>query len=166
MLVAKRIQDLDFTKLMAVYADSNIVNGRECYRNDSAFDQIRLAEEDFYRYLVEVFFRQKGALYFILTETNEYVSALRVEPYQDGVLIQALETRPDVRRRGFAKALLMEALRYLGQSACKKVYSHITKSNIPSLKTHLSCGFAEILDYAKYVDGTVSSNAVTMCKEL
>lgn len=166
MLIARKIQELDFSKLMEVYIEGNIENGRELYPQLSAFEQMRLAEDDFYRYLTEVFFKQSDAVYFALTEGDRYISALRTELFLDGVLLQALETRPDMRRQGYAKMLMLDVLDHLKSAGCNKVYSHISKRNIPSLKTHIACGFTELLDYAAYVDGTVSANAVTMCLQL
>ena len=166
MLIATKIQDLNFFKLMEVYIEGNEENGREQYPNHSAYEQLRLAESDFYHYLADDFFKQTEAIYFVLTEADKYISALRVEPYRDGMLLQALETRPDMRRLGFAKMLLSDVLQYLRDNGHKKIYSHISKRNLPSIKIHKACGFDEILDYAEYIDGTVSSGAVTMCAQI
>ena len=166
MLIARKMQELNFSALMGVYIEGNTESGQELYPDRSPFEQLRLAEEDFYRYLTEDFFRQKDALYFVLTEGNIYVSALRVEPYQDGLLLQALETCPDMRRRGYAKRLMTDAIQYLKNNGYKKVYSHVSASNQPSLKTHYGCGFKKKSDHAVYLDGTVSANAFTLWVEL
>lgn len=84
-----------------------------------------LAEEDFREYLSQVFFAAEGAAYFILEEAGRYVSALRLEPYEDGLLLEALETAPEERRKGYAAHLICETAAHLkkrGQSACIPMY--------------------------------------------
>lgn len=121
--------------------------------------QLELAEQDFYQYLREVFFPVPGAVYCIWQEENAYVSALRLEPYRDGLLLEALETAPGERRRGYAEALIRAVLE---RFAPTKIYSHVGKRNYPSLKTHEKCGFRRALDYAVYVDGSVNRHCCTL----
>ena len=58
---------------------------------------LHLAEEDSRRFL-EGFFQIPGAQYWIWEEEGRYVSCLRLKPDRDGLLLEALETRPDCRR--------------------------------------------------------------------
>lgn len=150
---------LVFSKLMSVYAEGNLENARELWPELSENEQLLQAEQAFYHYLNGVFFKSPGAVYAIWLEGDTYVSALRLEPYQDGLLLEALETSPDHRKQGYA-CCLVEAVkeRFPG-----KIYSHIIKRNTPSLRTHEKCGFKKILDHAVYIDGTVARNAYTLC---
>ena len=68
-----------------------------------------------------------GACYAVLEEGGAYRSAVRWEPYADGVLISALETVPEMRRKGYGEQLLREVLRRTD----RKVYSHIAKKMPP-----------------------------------
>lgn len=158
-----KLYELDFAGLMQIYIEANRENGSELYSEESASMQLALAEQDFYAYLHDVFFKIPGAVYAVCEEAGLYVSALRLEPYEDGLLLEALETRPDMRRKGYAKKLICEVLRTLPEGKNVPVYSHVHKKNVPSIRTHESCGFRKIKDYAVYVDGTVSSWTVTMC---
>ena len=97
-IVAKKIHELAFGKLMEVYEEGNLKNGRELYPEESESRQIALAEQDFYQYLQQIFFRTPGAVYYVLEEGGRYISALRLEPYRDGMLLEALETAPNQRR--------------------------------------------------------------------
>lgn len=146
---AGTVRELNFDQLMRVYIEGNEEKAHEA---ESFSLGLLEAEQDFYRYLDQVFFRTDGAVYAIWEEDGEYCSALRLEPYRDGLLLEALETAPDRRRKGYAKKLIEAVLADLQP---EKVYSHISKKNHASIQTHLSCGFEKHLDYAVYVDGSV-----------
>ena len=47
-------------------------------------------------------FQIPGAQYWIWEEEGRYVSCLRLKPDRDGLLLEALETRPDCRRKDLA----------------------------------------------------------------
>ena len=100
------MNEVNFSDLMEVYREGNIDNGRELYPADSAYEQLRNAEQDFYQYLQSVFFRQDHSFYAVWESDGKYQSALRLEPYMDGFLLCALETAPAARNRGLAAALV------------------------------------------------------------
>ncbi|MBP3672329.1 MAG: GNAT family N-acetyltransferase [Oscillospiraceae bacterium] len=160
LIIAKSMKDLSFSALMEIYIEGNMENGQDNYPEEPEYRQIMLAEQDFYNYLSQVFFRTDGAVYLIWEERGKYVSALRLEPYQDGLLLEALETAPDQRQKGYAKTLILAAL---GEFDGKKIYSHVSKRNTPSIRTHEVCGFEKILDHAVYADGSVLRSSVTYC---
>ena len=91
---------------------------------------------------------------------GKYICALRLEPYCDGLLLEALETAPAYRRRGYAEKLILAAIAHF---AGKKLYSHVSKRNVPSLCVHEKCGFRRILEYAVYIDGSVNQRSCTLC---
>ena len=161
LYLAHSSSQLHFGSLMAVYAESNRENGREFWPEEPEMRQIQLAEEDFYRYLEQVFFRTPGAVYALWEKNGRYVSALRLEPYRDRLLLEALETAPEQRRKGYAAALIQAVQCSLAGKT--KLYSHVDKRNLPSLKVHEACGFRRIADYAVYVDGSVNQKMYTLC---
>ena len=116
------------------------------------------AEEQMLSYLREDFFSIRGAVCALWIADGRYVSALRLEPYKDGYLITAVETAPQERRKGYAKSLLQAVINHFGGP----VYSHIEKSNKPSINLHLTCGFAVCSDSAVLLDGTVTSRYCTV----
>lgn len=160
LIIAKKLRELFFGQLMEIYMEGNLENGQEFWPEEPEDRQLALAEQEFYNYLDQVFFRTPDAFYAVWQEAGKYVSALRIEPFRDGMLLEALETRPDSRRRGYAKALITGVL---DKFPDVKVYSHVSKRNLASLKTHESCGFERLLDYAVYLDGSVKQHMVTMC---
>jgi RimJ/RimL family protein N-acetyltransferase len=119
-------------------------------------------EQDFYQYLRECFFTTEGAIYALWSPAGEYVSALRLEPYQDGLLLEALETAPGQRRKGYAADLITAVLQMVGET---KVYSHVSKRNTASLRTHEKCGFHRVLEHAVYADGSVLTTSCTFCSK-
>ena len=163
--VIHSIQELAFSQLMSVYEESNTLNGQDKYPNASIYTQLREAEQDFFQYLSEVFFRQKSSFYAIWEENEKYVSALRIEPYLDGLLLCALETVPYVRRKGYACQLISVVLQYLGDRGSGTLYSHVSKRNSASLNAHFQCGFRIIKDHAVYSDGSVLPDSYTLAYE-
>lgn len=154
LYLANTLSQLHFGKLMEVYIEGNLEKAEEV--------SLLQAEQDFYQYLHDCFFATPGAVYAVWTEENAYISALRLEPYKDGLLLEALETAPQYRRRGYAYQLIKAVLAaFPGQ----KIYSHISKGNAASLAVHEKCGFRKISDSAAYIDGSVNNRAVTLCHQ-
>lgn len=162
MILAKKLREVSFGSLMEVYAEGNAENGAERWPDEPSARQIALAEDDFYQYLAQVFFPTPGAFYAVWQINRKYVSALRLEPYQDGLLLEALETAPDARRRGYAATLIRAVQETAGDT---KIYSHVSRRNLPSQRTHLACGFARVLPYAVCADGSVLPHMDTFCWE-
>lgn len=161
-----RLNQLNFGNLMAVYGESNRENAQERYPEEPLYSGIYKVEQDFYQYLREVFFPVEGAVYCVLSVDAAYVSALRLEPYKDGLLLEALETHPDHRRKGYAVMLIRRVLEVMKEQGITAVYAHVNKRNQASLVTHQKCGFLRISDQAMYIDGSVNSRACTMCFRL
>ena len=86
------------------------------------------------------------------------MAALRLQRWNDGWLLEGLQTHRDHRRKGYAKALITAVLEEL---QLDKIYVHIQRDNIPSIALHQACGFQKILDHAVYLDGSVHPNADT-----
>ena len=146
--VIKSLSQLHQEQLLTVYSGSI---------------QSQKEENAFLSYLREDFFPQKDACYCLWVEENGYKSALRLEPYKDGLLLQALETELSARRMGYGYMLIKTVLAYLATSEYKCLYSHVDKRNIPSLNLHKKCGFQTIADTAVLLDGTVTVNSYTLC---
>ena len=162
LVVIHSMRELNFGQLMAVYEESNRKNGKEFWPEQPEGQRILRAEQDFYQYLRESFFQTEGAFYAVWTEKGYYVSALRLEPYQDGLLLEALETAPEYRCKGYASTLI-RAVQELPE--IEKIYAHVHKKNTASLRTHKNCGFRRILEHAVYIDGSVRTNSCTLCYE-
>jgi len=160
--IVRSVNHLDFTSLMRVYKEGNLEKAEEEYAHLPKEFGLLQAEQDFYQYLRDCFFSTDGAFYCLWSVEDAYVSALRMEPYRDGLLLEALETAPDQRRRGYGEALMRQVLDSLNG---EKIYSHVSKTNTASLRLHKKCGFTRISEYAAYIDGSVNSHACTFCYE-
>lgn len=160
--ICQSLHTLDFGKLMQVYAESNSENAREFYPDEETNIAILKVEQSFYQYLKEDFFTVQGAFYAVWEQGSAYVCALRLEPYRDGLLLEALETALIHRRKGYAANLINAVMEHMKRHEIKYIYSHVNKKNLPSLKTHLSCGFERVLDHAVYIDGSVMQNSCTL----
>ena len=158
LILVYSLRQLRFGELMGVYAQGNREKAQRDYPEESPGAGLRLAEEDFYDYLRQCFFKTSGAVYAVWQEDGSYVSALRLEPYRDGVLVTALETAPLERGKGYASQLLRAVL----AQAEGPVYSHVAKDNLPSLGLHGKLGFRRIQERALYLDGSVDSRACTL----
>lgn len=162
LLLLTKPVDIRFQELMAVYGESNAENAAEFYPHEEKGIALNRVEAEFYQYLREVFFPVDGAVYALWEENGEYRSALRLEPYRDGLLIEGLETHPDYRKMGYGKKLIQSVQCALRDQGPVVLYSHIGKRNIASVKTHLACGFQRISEQAVYIDGSVTDRACTM----
>lgn len=162
LYVVNALDQLKFSELMCVYADAIRENGAEFYSNLSDAEQLCEAEQDFYRYLKSVFFRQKESAYCIWEDAGGYCCALRLEPYADGFLLCGLETKPEERRKGYAEKLVFAVQQWLSEKGNVCLYSHVSKLNEPSLLLHKKCGFDIIKDFAVYSDGSVLNSSYTL----
>lgn len=116
---------------------------------------------DFYESIV-AFFEEPKTYIYLWQVNGRYVSALRIEPFENGWLVAGLETALAERRKGYAKTLLSAVIDQLPDNTT--VYSHIHITNKPSLAVHAACGFSEYLDYARLLDGSISINYYTYKK--
>lgn len=160
LIIANSLDALDFEALMAVYIEANLENGAYFFPEEPPERQLELARQEFGRYLEDAFFKRPNARYYIWEAEGTYVSALRLEPQGDGFLMEALETRPDRRRKGYARELIQNALHMLPPGT--RVYSHVSKRNRGSLAVHDVCGFQKILDHCVDSDGEINDRAVTL----
>ena len=139
LIVARNVSDLKVFTLAEVYELDSLQEG-----------------QDFYGFLSEDFF--PGGICCVWEEKGRYVAALRLQRWQDGYLLDGLQTHPDHRGRGYAKQLIAESLAALKM---EKVYSHISRDNAPSIAAHTSCGFRKLHDRATYLDGTLHLHSDT-----
>ncbi len=158
LYLATKLQEVNFGQLMSVYEEGNRENAALFFPELPEGQRMLQAEQSFYQYLQEGFFPVDRAVYALWVEKGVYVSALRLEPYEDGLLLEALETAPAQRRKGYAEKLIRAVQEQFPQT----IYSHVSKKNTASMRVHEKCGFRQVLDYAKYVDGSVVRTAVTL----
>lgn len=133
---------IDQRQLMDIYQESNKENAVELYREIPAADAVKKGERDFLEFLRTKFFTESGRIYWVLEQEHVWVCALRLAVIEPGVFyLEALETHPDYRRRGFAVRLLKSVMEELKKDGPYKLYDCVHKKNAASLKTHEKCGF-------------------------
>lgn len=158
--IIRNINQLNMGQFLAVYGQSIFENGMRDYSHLPGYEQLLRSEQDFYAFM-QYFLRDEQAFCAIWLENGCYTAALRMEPYKDGLLLEGLETAPKDRGKGYATALMKATVSYLSDSGPVNIYAHIDNINTASLKVHKACGFEKHLDYAVYVDGSVSHKAET-----
>ena len=163
IIFADRINMLAFSKLTKLYSEDIDFERKRNYGKAYEFEGMLRAEQDFYQYLCEVFFAKLGGKIIIYEENNRYISAVRFEPYKDGLLLNSLVTEVDSRRKGYAQKLLHYALNHF---ADVPVYSHVHYRNIPSRHLHEKMGFTLLYEYAHMLDGSVRSDYNTYIRNV
>ncbi len=138
--------DIDARKLMDIYAESNRENVDYFYPDMSdKRAALALVEERFLGFLKTDFFVHPNSSYYILEEEGIWVSALRLSLVEDcqcrRYYMEAIETRPSFRLKGFASKLVYDVIQKLKAKGPFVLCDCVSKHNEQSLKTHLKCGF-------------------------
>lgn len=103
-------------------------------------------ERDYLSYIKNAFFSSEGNAYVIYESENIWLSALRLYRLQEGFYyIEALETHPQYRRKGYGARLLVGLVDVLKEQGSFRLCDCVGKKNFASLSVHKRCGF-EITD--------------------
>lgn len=153
IIITNKKSDIDFDKLMEVYYESNMENiEKSSYFSVESIDAFREKEifdnykKDYINYLKEDFLANKENYIAIIRNKDTYLSALRLHYEEDCYLIEALETNPDFRNRGYGEKLLKSVLIKFPK---KTVFnSEVGLNNKKSLGLHKKLGF-KILERRK-----------------
>jgi lincosamide and streptogramin A transport system ATP-binding/permease protein len=88
------------------------------------------------------FVKDPKQLIVVETFNNNWVSALRaIETSEGHWFLEALETKPDERKKGFGKALLLHTIDHLKTRGMTELTCIIAKNNCKSQALHEKCGF-------------------------
>ena len=155
--IVRKAEQLDYWQTMLVYEESNRIAAMK-FGNRDRNEALIMAEQEFYAYLMDVFFETPGAFIAMWEDVGRIVSIVRVEPFEDGMLVAGLETAAEYRGRGCASALLRDVV---AQLDCP-IYSHVHKQNAGSLRVHDKCGFKIIDDSCILLNGVKSCEYYTL----
>lgn len=158
------MSELDFSQLTQVYTESLHRDGEGFGSGLSEYQDIRYAEDALYESVLMLF--QTGGIFAVWIRDNMYVSAVRLETYQDGYLVAGLETAPLHRGKGFAGDLLNSVCLAMGDRGITTLYSHVKNANRISARVHEKCGFVPVLDHAVFLDGSVDTRSKTYLRKL
>ena len=135
--------ELDERQVMDIYSESNLDNTSYFYPDECDKKKaLQLVERDFLKYIRDEFLSKEGNSYCVYDQDGRWVSALRLYRLGEAFCyIEALETRPDCRRKGYGAALLKETADYFARQGNVRICDCVSKKNIASLRTHEKCGF-------------------------
>lgn len=151
--IAEHLDELRFDELAEVYHYDLEVEGVDD-RDFLPEEWLSCMKAEFWGFLSARFFSREERFgnvrpfYAIWEVGGQYVSAVRVRVYEQGFLLEALQTREDARGKGYASALLEAVTAYLAQWGHFQVYAHVRdwKTQVRNLLE--ARGFRKIQDYA------------------
>ena len=134
---------VDGRKLMDVYRESNTENTDYFYPNVSNKDDaLQKVECDYLNYIENDFLANNKNRYMVLEHDGLWVCALRLYCIDDKLYyIEALETHPEYRRKGYAAQLLTDVIDLLKERGAYMIRDCVDKKNMASLLTHQKVGF-------------------------
>lgn len=141
MLKLTELKDVDIPKLMAIYAEGNRENAECFYPELPLAEGIAREEQKFVNMLRTDFFPKPENALYILEVEDQWVAALRLTRLDGFYYLEALETKPDQRKKGYGKALLDALCKELAAQGPVLIRDCVAKRNEASLRTHLSAGF-------------------------
>ena len=139
---------IDQRKLMDVYSESNFENTDYFYPDEKNKEvAVSKVESGFLHFLKDDFYRNAKAAYWVFEEDGIWISALRTCEIRTGLYyLEALETRPDYRQKGYGYLLLSGVLEKMKADGPFRLCDCVGKKNNASLKTHEKCGFRIVSD--------------------
>lgn len=124
-----------------------VVQGQmELYRESMAqlarrFESPQAMEQAYGEFLKE-FVTHPNQMVLVEEVDGVWVSGLRCVECAPGVwFLEALETAPQARGKGWAKQLITHTQQQLTQLGAHELFSLIDPENTPSIATHVACGF-------------------------
>lgn len=154
LLKIREFSQIDTRKFLDIYAESNRENAEDFFPGEDIGAAVKKVETGFIEFLDE-FFSKPGNTYWILEEDGLWVSALRLSLIGPGsYYLEALETRPDSRQKGFAVKLMKAVTDELKAFGPFVIRDCVSKRNVPSIKTHEKAGFCIVSDAGRdYLSG-------------
>lgn len=148
LLCFRTFDGVDGRRLMNIYAESNLENTAFFYpKLTDKREAVKKVEHDFLNYLKSEFLADGENLLFVWEEQGVWVSALRLYRVGDRrYYIEALETHPAYRRKGYGARLLRGTVEFLKEGGAFCLRSNVSKNNKASLATHKACGFSVVSD--------------------
>lgn len=163
LIEVKELSDKEAILLMSIYQESNKKN-ISCFFPEIQNDEqgLKMVEESYTKWLRDDFLKNKNTFCYVWEEDNVWISSLRFHCIDSKVyFIEALETHPEYRRKGYAEKLINSIIEGLKENGDFDIYSYTSITNIASQKTHKRCGFLIVeekpFDYItqEYVDNAV-----------
>lgn len=163
LIKLKHLSDKEAILLMSVYKESNKKNISYFFpKIQNAEKGLQMVEEAYTQWLRDDFLKNQNMSCYVWEEKGVWVSSLRFHCIDSKVyFIEALETHPEYRRKGYAEKLINSIIDSLKESESFEISSYTSINNIASQKTHKKCGFLKLeekpFDYTtqEYVENAV-----------
>ena len=128
------IDENAISRLLSVYSES--MNEMKIhFANDAEMCET-------YASFLRDFVKNPKQLILVEASDHEWVSALRaIETIEGHWFLEAVETKPEERKKGFGKDLLSHTIDYLKNIGMKELTCTISKNNFKSQALHEKCGF-------------------------
>lgn len=146
VVFTNKIDDIDLEKLMDLYEESNWENLSMVKDlvgdNFDDFDENYLYEivrKSYGDYISKDFLKVEKNFLAILIDGDKYLAGLRIFDEGEFFLLEALETNPKYRRRGYGERLVREVINLLTKGT--EIRSEVAISNKKSLALHKKIGF-------------------------
>jgi len=104
-------------------------------------EKVKEEEDYFVEKFLAKFMSKDENTYYVWEEAGEWVSALRLTKLDGFYFLEALETAPEYRKKGYAYKLIKSVIQELEAEGNVVIRSNVRKTNIASLATHKKCGF-------------------------
>ena len=108
-------QEEMYTLVHEIYIEGCMENAREKYPDATDLTTAIQQEEDSFVCFLQDFFTLPENTYYVLEKDNMPVSAARLSKINDFYYLEALETPPKYRKKGYASELLNEMITHLHQ---------------------------------------------------
>jgi L-amino acid N-acyltransferase YncA len=163
LIMAENKTELDLRAFLDIYEEGIRENAAEFYPDEPAEEGLRKEQESFSAFL-DGFFAKPGNTYWFLEKDGAWVSALRLSRIEPGFYyLEALETRPDRRRKGCAARLIRAVIGELEKQGPVRICDCVSKRNTASVRTHESCGFRIVSETGfDYLSGTANDRTYGM----
>lgn len=151
-----------------VYSESvleNAEDGFEEVRNAAPQELEAAVQEEGERFVefLQGFFAADDNRYYVLEAEGVPVCAARLSKIEDFYYLEALETAPEHRRKGYAARLLKHIIDTYSLRGMVDIRDCVVKSNEASLATHRKCGFTVFQENGIcYLYNTVNDNQYGM----
>lgn len=160
--VFRQMNETELSKLMGVYAESNLENVEYFYPGCTDIEAgVKAVEDSFKEYVRTDFLLNPENMYYIWEVDGLWVSALRLSKLDGFYYLEALETRPDSRKKGYGRELFQAVFEYLKKNGSFIIRDNVGKHNAASLATHKSVGFA--VEYEDAIDFLHGEEAEPRC---
>ena len=126
----------------SVYPEASYEIAKEKHPEMNDLSKAIQEEESYFveKFLGKFMSKNKNT-YYVWEVDGEWVSALRLTKLDDYYFMEALETAPEHRKRGYASDLINAVIQKLEDKENVVIRSNVRKTNTASLATHQKCGF-------------------------